>query len=190
MSHAFQNAPFFAAILAVALIGSPALVGTAHAAKCGNNAAGFNAWLAAFKKEAARKGISQRTLDASLSGVSYHSKVISLDRNQRSFRLSFEQFYRKRVSNAMINQGKRLMQTHRSLLSRIESRYGVDPAVIIAIWGLETGYGRNSGNMSVMRSLATLAYACRRSKFFTDELYAALKIVQRGDMTPSAMRGA
>ena len=162
----------------------------AHAAKCGNTSKGFNSWLAAFKKEAVRKGISKRTVSRSLDGVKYHRKVVSLDRNQKSFKLSFAQFYKRRVSNALIAKGRRMMKRHARTLSRIEKKYGVPPAVIVAIWGLETSYGGFIGNMSVMRSLATLAYDCRRSAFFTNELYSALKIVQRGDMSPRQMRGA
>lgn len=162
----------------------------ANAATCGNTGAGFNTWLAQFKSEASRYRLNPRVVESALSGVTYNTKVIGFDRNQKSFRLSFEQFYARRVNNAMINQGKRLIQQNRRLFDQIERRYGVPAPIIVAIWGLETGYGRNSGNMSVMRSLATLAYDCRRTEFFTNELVAALTIVQRGDMQPSQMRGA
>ncbi len=163
---------------------------SAHAARCGNTGGGFGEWLADFKRSAAGQGISKRVLSSALGGVSYHRRVVSLDRSQKSFKLSFRQFYARRVNNAMINQGRRKMKQHARTLKRIEKRYGVPAPVIIAIWGLETGYGRNSGNMSVMRSLATLAYDCRRSAFFTNELMSALRIVQRGDMSPKRMRGA
>ena len=162
----------------------------AQAAKCGNTGAGFDRWLGDFKKRAAAQGISKRTLSASLKGVRYHKRVVQLDRNQKSFKLSFKQFYKRRVNNALINRGKSRMKKYSRVLKRIEKRYGVPGPVIVAIWGLETGYGGNSGKMSVMRSLATLSYDCRRSKFFTNELMAALKIVQRGDMRPANMRGA
>jgi lytic murein transglycosylase len=160
------------------------------AAGCGNTEAGFDTWLAGFKKQARAAGISKRTIDRSLNGVTYHKRVVRLDRSQKSFKLSFKQFYARRVNNAMIRKGKRKMKQNANTLRAIERRYGVDPEVIVAIWGLETNYGANSGNMSVMRSLATLAFDCRRSKFFTNELFNALKIVQRGDMSPKAMRGA
>lgn len=174
----------------LACIIATAIGGTAQAAQCGNGASGFPAWLQQFKQEAVARGISQRTVSAALDGVSYSSKVVSLDRNQKSFKLSFEQFYAKRVSNAMIGQGRKLIQQNAAMMSRIEQRTGVPPEIIMAIWGLETGYGRNSGNMSVFRSLATLAYDCRRSDFFTNELMQALRIVERGDMQPSQMVGA
>ncbi len=163
---------------------------TAVAAQCGNTGAGFNTWLSAFKREAAAQGISRKVIAASLNGVTYNRKVIRLDRNQKSFKLSFRQFLARRVSKGLINKGRRLMKRHARTLRRAERRYGVPAAVLVAIWGLETGYGANSGRMSVMRSLATLSYDCRRSRFFTDQLMSALKIVQRGDMSPRAMRGA
>lgn len=163
--------------------------GEAKAAQCGNNASGFSAWVDSFKREAAAEGLSRSTLSRSLDGVTYNRRVVQLDRNQRSFKLSFEKFYARRVSNAMINKGRKLIKQHASTLGRIEKRYGIPAEVIISIWGLETGYGRDSGNFSIIRSLATLAYDCRRSDFFRKELVAVLKIVQRGDMTPRQLVG-
>jgi lytic murein transglycosylase len=159
------------------------------AAECGRDGSGFASWLQQFKAKAAAQGISASTLSSALDGVSYDRKVISLDRGQRSFKLSFDQFYARRVSGGLIARGRSLMKTHGATLQRIESRFGVPAPVIIAIWGLETGYGANSGNMSILRSLATLAYDCRRSEFFQNELIHALKIVERGDMSPGQLRG-
>lgn len=163
---------------------------SALAAACGNNGAGFNTWLEQTKKEAVKKGIKQRTLNVALKGVSYDASVIKLDRNQKSFKLSLDQFMARRAPPSFVKRGKKIMAQNASLLGKIERRYGVPPEVIVAIWGMETGFGGNSGKKSVVRSLATLAYDCRRSKFFTNEFYAALKIIQRGDMTPAQMRGA
>ena len=163
---------------------------SAWAAQCGNGGAGFEAWLSSFKREAAAKGISPATLSTALTEVSYDRKVIRLDRSQHSFKLSFEEFYARRVSNALIRRGQSMIQRHRDLFNRIEQRFGVPAAVLVSIWGLETNYGADRGqNMSIIRSLATLAYDCRRSAFFTNELINALRIVQRGDMTPAQMRG-
>lgn len=162
----------------------------AVAAPCGNGPAGFSNWLESFKKEAPRRKLRANTVNSALSGVTYNPTVIRLDRNQKSFKLSFEQFYARRVNNAMIAKGKRLIRQNSGLFASIERRYGVPAPILVAIWGLETGYGANTGNMSVLRSLSTLAYDCRRSKFFTNELINALIIVQRGDMSPAQMRGA
>ncbi|PVB59290.1 lytic murein transglycosylase [Labrenzia sp. 011] len=163
---------------------------TASAASCGNGPGGFEAWRDDFIAQSARHGLKPRVVKPALQNVSYNSKVIRLDRGQKSFKLSFEQFYAKRVNNAMIRRGQKLGKTYARIFRGIERKYGVPAPVILAIWGLETNYGSFSGNMPVLQSLATLAYDCRRSAFFTNELVAALTIVQRRDMTPAEMKGA
>jgi len=162
----------------------------ASAASCGNTGAGFDAWLAGFRRQAVAQGIPPRVVRAALGNVRYSSRVIRLDRNQHSFKLSFQRFWRLRVNNALINKGRRIMRSRARLFARIERRFGVPAPVIVAIWGLETGYGRNSGHMPVFRSLATLAYDCRRAPMFRRELLSALRIVARGDISPGRMRGA
>lgn len=178
--------------LAAAAVGFLAcgLVGASAAPSCGNNASGFSSWLSDFRHQAEAQGIRSWTLRDALDGVRYSAQVIRLDRSQHSFHLSFEQFYARRVNNSMIEQGRRYLRQYGRTLDRIERRYGVPGAVLVSIWGLETGYGRNNGRMPVFSSLATLAYDCRRSDFFTNELMNALEIVQRRDMSPSEMRGA
>lgn len=167
-------------------------LGQAHAKpKCGRDSAGFGAWLAAFKKEAAAQGISEKTIKSALGGVTYSDYVISQDRSQRSFKLSFDAFWKLRVNQAMINRAKQLKKTHAALFAKIEQRYGVPAEILLAIWGMETHFGSYTGNpIPIFTSLATLSYDCRRSDFFTKELMSALRIVQRGDMSPSRMRGA
>ena len=166
------------------------LPATAFAQDCGNSGAGFDAWLERFRSKAAAQGISQGALSSALSGVSYDPTVVRLDRSQRSFKLSFEQFYARRVGSSLIRRGQGLMRTHQATLARVEKRFGVPPEIIIAIWGLETNYGSDtSGRYSIIRSLATLAYDCRRSPFFTGQLLDAIRIVQKGDMSPADMRG-
>lgn len=178
---------------AVAAAAGMVLVATAAGATaqgCGSNGAGFGAWLAQYKARAQSQGISAQTIAAALADVSYDPTVIRLDRSQRSFKLSFEQFYARRVSSSLMSRGRRLMAQHKGLLDRIESRFGVPAPVLVSIWGLETNYGSDtSGRFSILRSLATLAYDCRRTDFFTNELNHALKIVQRRDMSPAEMRG-
>lgn len=166
------------------------LLSTGAAVACGNGPGGFNNWLDDFRGRAASSGISKGTINSALSGVSYDSKVISRDRNQHSFKLSFNQFYARRVSGGMIAKGRGLMKRHASTLAAIEKKYGVPGAVVVAIWGLETAYGADRGQgFSIVRSLATLAYDCRRSDFFEDQLIAALQIIDRGDMSAGQLRG-
>ncbi len=183
--HSVRSTAGAGLVLASLLVSNPVT-----AAECGNGPAGFPAWLKDFKAEAERAGIRRKVVNGALNGVSYHSRVISLDRGQKSFKLSFDQFYARRVNDAMISRGKRLIKQNAGLFRALEKRYGVPAPILVAIWGLETGYGANSGKMNVIRSLATLAYDCRRSDFFTNELINALAIVQRGDMSPAEMRGA
>ncbi len=175
-----------AAIISVAGLAS----GAAQAAQCGNGPDGFATWLQQFKAEAQSNGISRRTVETALNGVTYDRRVIQYDRNQHSFKLSLAQFMARRAPPSYINTARGMMRSNAGLLSRIQKAYGVQPEVLVAIWGMETGFGANSGHMDTIRSLATLAYDCRRSQFFTNELYAALEIVQRGYLAPSQMRGA
>jgi lytic murein transglycosylase len=161
----------------------------ALAAKCGGPE-NFPAWLAAFKDEAAAAGISKGVIGAALSGVTYDPQVIRLDRHQGHFKKDFASFSRTRITPGAIARGQSLMRSYANVLARVEKRFGVPPAVVVAIWGLETGYGAGTGNTPALRSLATLASDCRRSAFFTGQLMDALRIVQRGDLTPAQMRGA
>ena len=167
-----------------------AAIAPAAAQDCSNDGTGFEAWLQRFKRTAAQQGISQDAISSGLAGVSYDPTVVRLDRSQRSFKLSFEEFYARRVGPGLLNRGRSLMRTHRATLDRIEKSFGVAPSILIAIWGLETNYGADSsGKFYVVRSLATLAYDCRRSAFFTGHLLDSLRIIQRGDLTPAQMRG-
>jgi lytic murein transglycosylase len=160
----------------------------ARAAQC-QPPGGFNAFIAQFKAEAAKLGVSQRAISA-LDGITEDKRVLSLDRNQKGFRVSFEEFSRKRITSGRINKGKALLNKNADLFASIEKRYGVPGPVIVAIWGLETDYGAVLGNMSSVRSLATLAHDCRRTEMFQNELLSALRIIDRGDMTSAQMRGA
>ena len=181
--------PISAIVLTLPLLFTSAT--TAAAKTCGNTAAGFEVWVEDFKGAAAARGISRKTANSALSGLRYDKRVIRLDRNQkRTFKKSFESFASTRVTSAAIKRGKSKMRQHAKTFAAVEKRYGVPAPVIAAIWGLETNYGGFSGNMSVFRSLATLAYDCRRADFFRNELLAALHIVDRGDMTPKTMVGA
>ncbi|WP_158819038.1 lytic transglycosylase domain-containing protein [Methylocapsa sp. S129] len=170
---------------AIMLGGAPA-----RAAQCGDNGDGFDAWLASFKQEARSQGISPSAIESALADVSYDESVISHDRGQRAFHQSLEQFSARRVTAYSVKKGKSLLQRYAGPLHRIEQRYGVPGSVLVAIWGLETSFGAGSGNFQSFSALATLAYDCRRSERFHAELLDALRIVQRGDLQPSEMRGA
>jgi membrane-bound lytic murein transglycosylase B len=162
--------------------------GPAAAATCGSGS--FEGWLDSFRKEAAAQGIAERTLAAALNGVSYDPSVVTRDHSQGVFKQSFEQFSGRMISPSRLRQGSNRLKQYAGTFSRIDQQFGVPSAVIVAIWGLETDYGANNGRFPTLRSLATLAYDCRRSEMFQTELMDALRIVQRGDLNPAEMRGA
>jgi lytic murein transglycosylase len=161
--------------------------GPAFAAACGNDGSGFEAWVADFKQDAAAQGISKGTLSA-LDGLTYDKKVIAADRNQKQFKQSFAQFSGRMIP-PRVKRAKGMLKTHAATLARIEEQYGVPGEVVIAIWGLETDFGAVKGKSSTLRSLATLAYDCRRGDFFTGQLMDALQIIDRGDLSAEQMRG-
>jgi lytic murein transglycosylase len=163
--------------------------GPATGATC-RDPAGFDAWLAAIKQEAAAQGISQAAIQAGLDGVTLDQNVLSHDHGQRVFHQSFEQFSGRMVNAYRLRKGESLMKQYAGTFQRIETQYGVPAPVIVAIWGLETDFGADSGHFETIRALATLAYDCRRSDMFTTELFDALKLIQRGDLTPATMHGA
>jgi lytic murein transglycosylase len=174
-----------AALTLIASIASaePALAAVA----CGSG--NFDAWLADFKTEAAAKGISQQAITEGLAGVTLDQAVLTRDHSQKVFSQTFEEFSGRMVPPRM-QRGSNMMKRYGSVLSRIEQTYGVPGEVLVAIWGLETDFGVNTGKFATIRSLATLAYDCRRAEQFRTELMDALRIVQRGDLAPSEMRGA
>ncbi|MDP4023497.1 lytic transglycosylase domain-containing protein [Methylobacterium sp. NEAU 140] len=164
-----------------------AAVGRAEAAQCGNTAAGFDAWKREFADEA--RGRASAASLAALMNTTYSTATISADRGQKSFRLSLDQFLAKRGGPAIVSRGRALKRSQAALFDQIEQRYGVPPGPLLAIWGMETGFGAVKGNVNTLSAVATLAYDCRRSAFFTDQLYAALTLIDRGVLN-SGTRGA
>jgi membrane-bound lytic murein transglycosylase B len=171
-----------AALTALALMIT--LGAAAHAAQCGNGPGGYEAWKSAFAEEARAKGVGGNAISA-LMQTNYASATIAADRSQRSFGLSLDAFLAKRGAAAIVARGRALKQSQAALFASIEQRYGVPPGPLIAIWGMETGFGSQRGNQHMLSSIATLAYDCRRPEFFTDQLYAALKLIDRGSISPS-----
>ncbi len=176
------------AVLGAAVLGAMTLFGclasSAEAAQCGNGPGGFEAWKREFSAEAQGKGIGPTALSA-LMQTNYASATIAADRSQRSFSLTLDQFLAKRGATTIVAKGRQLKQSQAALFASIQQRYGVPPGPLIAIWGMETGFGSQRGNQNMLSSIATLAYDCRRPEFFTDQLYAALKLIDRGTLSGS-----
>lgn len=157
--------------------------------------AGFAAWLANYRLEAMRQGVRPETLDSQLAGLTYSRRVVSLDRAQPddSHRTSpprFADYLAQRLNDARAARGRALRSDLAATLSGIEARYGVPPAIMLAIWGMETGYGSNSGDFDLIRALATLAYDGRRGELFTRELTAALLLLDRNMVTRDRLIGS
>jgi lytic murein transglycosylase len=177
-------------IFGVALAASVLLSGEAFAAARCRNTGSFDAWLAAFKQEAAREGISQRAISAALDGVTFDPAIIRRDSGQGVFQQSFLQFAGRMTNINRYQNGLKQMKANAPLLARIEQRTGVPPPVVVALWGLESDYGAYKGGVyNIIRSVATLAYDCRRPAFFRDQLKGAVRIVERGDLRPDQMIG-
>ncbi len=162
--------------------------GFALGATCGNTASGFETWKASFAAEAKSAGVGQRGLQA-LASASYSTATIRADRNQRSFKYSLSKFMQVRGAETIIAQGRKRKARNPGFYQALEKGYGVPAGVLLAIHGMETGFGGFMGDTSVVSAITTLAYDCRRSEFFTPHAIGALKLVDRGTITANT-RGA
>ena len=160
----------------------------ALAAPCGNTAAGFPTWKATFAAEARAAGVGQKGLQA-LAAARYASRTIAADRNQKSFRYSLDKFMQVRGAPTIVAQGRKRKARDAAFYQALESRYGVPAGVIIAIHGMETGFGGFMGDSSVVSAIVTLSFDCRRSDFFKPHAIGALKLVDMGSISAST-RGA
>ena len=149
----------------------------------------FEEWLAALRAEALAKGISQHTVDAALGSVERLPVVVERDRTQAEVTLTLDQYVARRVPPRAVRTARTMASTHRAELQRASARFGVPRSVIVAIWGLESNFGRFQGVRPTIPTLATLAYDGRRT-LFRDELLAALRIIDTGDVAPDALKGS
>jgi len=150
----------------------------------------FERWLADFRAEAASRGIAPATLDRALADVRPIPRVVELDRRQPETKLTFREYLDRMVPAARVAAGRRLLAEHRGLLNRIGAEYGVPPRVIVALWGIESDFGRRQGGYQIVPALATLAYEGRRASFFRQELVEALRILDEGHVSIDAFRGS
>ena len=173
------------------LLAIPALAVAAAASRGAAAAQGsFEALVDSVKQEARRAGVSAATLSRAFAGIRANDRVLELDRRQPEGALSWDQYRDRIVSQTRIDNGRRQFADNRALLSAIAARYKVAPSVIVAIWGMETNYGTNTGGFGVVEALATLAWDGRRSAYFRTELIAALRILEAGHIAPERMRGS
>jgi lytic murein transglycosylase len=150
----------------------------------------FDRFLADLKQRAVAEGVSQRTLAAAGPYLTYDQGIVNRDRGQRVFGQIFTQFAGRMAAPFRMQQGQAHIKTYSAAFARAEKEFGVPPAVIAAFWGLESDFGANMGKLHTLPSLVSLAYDCRRSEMFEKETIAALKIIERGDLTPEEMIGS
>jgi membrane-bound lytic murein transglycosylase B len=150
----------------------------------------FDDWLKGVHAEAVQRGISKATLDAALTGLIPIKRVIQLDRKQPEFTQTFHQYLNARVSKWRVNTGRARYGKHATLLKEVGKVYGVQPRFVVALWGIETSFGRAMGSFSVVRALATLAHDGRRSRYFRKELFNALTIIDEGHISAKKMKGS
>jgi lytic murein transglycosylase len=160
-----------------------------RAAAC-HNGANFERFLADLKQQATAAGVSPRAIAEAAPYLVYDQGIVNRDRGQRVFGQVFTQFAGRMAATYRMQQGQARIRTYATAFARAEKEYGVPPAVIAAFWGLESDFGANMGQLPTLRSLVSLAYDCRRSERFVGETIAALKIIDRGDLSPDEMIGS
>jgi lytic murein transglycosylase len=168
----------------------PAVAGAPRGGAACHNGMSFDRFLADLKQQALAAGVSQRALAEASPGLVYDQGIVNRDRGQRVFGQIFTEFAGRMAAISRMQQGQARIKTYAAAFARAEKEYGVPPAVIAAFWGLESDFGANMGSLPTLRSLVSLAYDCRRSQMFANETIAALKIIDRGDLTPGEMVGS
>ena len=158
-------------------------------AQC-QNTGNFTQWMNGFKQQATASGIPANLVNSALHNIRYNPGVIKRDRSQEAFAQNFLQYSANKINAFRLGNGQKKMQENRALFQRIERQFGVPAPVLTAYWALESDFGAVTGKVSTLNALATLAYDCRRSLFFRNELMHALRIIQKGDMPASQMKGA
>ncbi len=150
----------------------------------------FPVWLQGLAQEARQDGISEETINRALTNLQPIPRVIELDHRQPEVKLRFEDYLQRVVTDVRVAQARKHMIIDRAILSDVSLRYGVQPSYIVALWGMETSFGVQTGNFPIVAALATLAYDGRRAAFFRTELIAALKILDRLNLAPEKLRGS
>jgi lytic murein transglycosylase len=160
-----------------------------QAAAC-RTSGSYEAWLAAFEREAAAQSISQTAIAAAAPSLTYDQHIVNIDRGQRVFTQTFLEFSSRMAAAYRIQRGAALIKANAPTFARIEQQYGVPAAVIVSFWGLESDFGANMGKYHALSAIASLAYDCRRSDKFRAQLFDALRLIDRGDLRPEEMVGS
>ncbi|MCX6545305.1 MAG: lytic murein transglycosylase [Acidobacteria bacterium] len=150
----------------------------------------FGEWLAALRQEALARGITAKTVESALANVEPLAVIVERDRTQAELTLTFNQYLKRRLTAAFVKTGRKMARTHAGLLRQVAAKYGVGAGTLVAIWGMESNYGRFSGTWPTIAALATLAYDPHRPGLFRNELFAALEILDRQDIRLDILKGS
>ena len=158
----------------------------ATAAPCGNTGAGFNAWKADFAAEARKAGVKKPGLSA-LAQAQYATRTIAADRGQKSFKYTLDKFMQVRGADAIVSIGRKRKRANPGFYATLEAQYGVPAGILLALHGMETGFGNFMGDSQIVSAIVTLAYDCRRSDFFIPHAIGALLLVDQGSITTATL---
>ncbi len=150
----------------------------------------FNDWLVTLRAEAKDRGFSDELLSETLTDLTPLERVVQADRSQAELNPGFARYLSTRLTPAMVRRGKEMSMEHREVLGQVERKFDVQRRFLLALWGIETRYGRVTGNTPVFQALATLAWEPRRASYFRGELFDALTMVQRGHIEARSMTGS
>jgi membrane-bound lytic murein transglycosylase B len=177
-------------ILASAVVLASAFPGAQNQAQDAPAVTSFDEWLVTLKEEALERGFSDALLSETLTGIEPLEHVVQADRSQAELNPGFARYLATRVTPAMVRRGKEVSMEHRVVLGQVEQKFDVQRRFLLALWGIESRYGRVTGNTPVFQALATLAWEPRRAGYFRGELFNALTMVQRGHIEARSMTGS
>ena len=155
-----------------------------------NSEENFDSWLESYKKFAISKGISKKTLDIAFQEVKFLEKVIKYDRKQPEFYEDTLTYVGKRASSSRAQKAKQLFEKNKSLFIEVENKFRVEKEILLALWGIETNFGKHVGKMDIISSLATLSFDKRRRDFFSSQLLTLLKLIDNGLIDPKTLYGS
>jgi membrane-bound lytic murein transglycosylase B len=150
----------------------------------------FDLWLAELRTEALSRGIRQDIVDAAFADIQPVGQILERDRTQAEFVLDLTAYLKRRLTRPTLRTAQEMHTRHRKLLAAVGKKYGVQPSIITAVWGLESNFGRFAGVRPTIPALATLAYDPRRATLFRSELFSALEMLNRGDIELERLKGS
>jgi len=163
------------------------LIGFAPVANSDDN---FNVWLSSYKEFALKKGVSQKTIDIAFKNVKFLAQVIKYDRKQPEFYEDTITYVNKRANISRVKTAKKLFKKNKTLFTEVENKFFVEKEILLALWGIETNFGKHVGKMDIISSLATLSYDKRRRDFFSSQLLILLKLIDDKLINPSTLYGS